>query len=105
VTRVGRLGRDVLIVSGTAGARILGVPLALPLAVLTFIGGFVPIVGAFVAGAIAVLIVLVTILVVQQLEGNVLQPILQSRSLNLHGLGTVALPRGTDGFRLSGRSS
>ncbi|QNK82005.1 AI-2E family transporter [Nakamurella sp. PAMC28650] len=99
------------------GVFILGVPLALPLAVLTFIGGFVPIVGAFVAGAIAVLIALVAkglttalialviILVVQQLEGNVLQPILQSRSLNLHGLGTVALPRGTDGFRLSGRSS
>ncbi len=85
---------DAVLIGG--GVFILGVPLALPLAVLTFIGGFVPIVGAFVAGAIAVLIalvakglttaliVLVIILVVQQLEGNVLQPILQSRSLNLH---------------------
>ena len=85
---------DAVLIGG--GVLILGVPLALPLAVLTFIGGFVPIVGAFVAGAIAVLIALVTkglttalivliiIIVVQQLEGNVLQPILQSRSMNLH---------------------
>lgn len=79
-----------------AGLLILGVPLALPLIVLTFFGGFIPIVGAFVAGAIAVLVALVTkgfttalivliiIIVVQQLEGNVLQPVLQSRSMNLH---------------------
>jgi predicted PurR-regulated permease PerM len=79
------------------GLVILGVPLALPLAVLTFFGGFVPIVGALVAGALSVLIALVTkgvttalivlaiIILVQQIEGNVLQPILQSRSLNLHG--------------------
>lgn len=85
---------DAVLIGG--GVLVLGVPLALPLAVLTFIGGFVPIVGAFVAGAIAVLIALVTkgfttalivlviILLVQQLEGNVLQPILQSRSMNLH---------------------
>jgi predicted PurR-regulated permease PerM len=79
------------------GLVILGVPLALPLAVLTFFGSFVPIVGALVAGALAVLVALVTkgfttalivlaiIIAVQQVEGNVLQPILQSRSLNLHG--------------------
>ncbi|MFR9801050.1 AI-2E family transporter [Pseudonocardia sp. RS010] len=79
------------------GLVILGVPLALPLAVLTFFGGFVPIVGALVAGALSVLVALVTkgfttalivlgiIIAVQQIEGNVLQPILQSRSLNLHG--------------------
>jgi predicted PurR-regulated permease PerM len=78
------------------GLVILGVPLALVLATLTFLGGFIPIVGAFVAGALAVLvalvangpttalIVLVIIIAVQQLEGNVLQPILQSRSMNLH---------------------
>ncbi len=78
------------------GLLILGVPLALPLMVLTFFGGFIPIVGAFVAGAIAVLVALVTkglttalimlviIVAVQQLEGNVLQPVLQSRSMNLH---------------------
>jgi predicted PurR-regulated permease PerM len=68
----------------------------LPLAVLTFFGAFIPIIGAFIAGAFAVLIalvsngwqtaliVLVIVLVVQQLEGNVLQPILQGRGLNLH---------------------
>ncbi|OZC50390.1 AI-2E family transporter [Rhodococcus sp. RS1C4] len=78
------------------GLVILGVPLALVMATLTFLGGFIPIVGAFVAGALAVLvalvangpttalIVLVIIIAVQQLEGNVLQPILQSRSMNLH---------------------
>jgi predicted PurR-regulated permease PerM len=78
------------------GLWILGVPLVLPLSVLTFFGAFIPIIGAFVAGAFAVLIalvsngwqtaliVLVIVLVVQQVEGNVLQPILQGRGLNLH---------------------
>lgn len=78
------------------GLVILGVPLAWALAVLTFLGGFIPIVGAFTAGALAVLvafvsnglttaiIVLVLVIAVQQLEGNVLQPVLQSRSMNLH---------------------
>ena len=79
------------------GLVLLSVPLALPLAVLTFLGGFIPIVGAFVAGALAVLIALVTqglgtavavlvlIVAVQQIEGNVLQPFLQGQSLKLHG--------------------
>ncbi|MBF6214656.1 AI-2E family transporter [Nocardia puris] len=81
-----------------AGLVILGVPLAMVLAVLTFIGGFIPIVGAFVAGALAVLVALVgnglttalivlgIIIAVQQFEGNVLQPILQSRSMQLHAV-------------------
>ncbi|MFE7421434.1 AI-2E family transporter [Rhodococcus sp. NPDC057529] len=81
-----------------AGLVILGVPLAPVLAILTFIGGFIPIVGAFVAGALAVLvalvanglttavIVLIIILVVQQIEGNVLQPVLQSKSMKLHAV-------------------
>ncbi|MDV7357219.1 AI-2E family transporter [Rhodococcus sp. NPDC019627] len=81
-----------------AGLLILGVPLAPVLAILTFIGGFIPIVGAFVAGALAVLvalvanglttavIVLIIILVVQQIEGNVLQPVLQSKSMKLHAV-------------------
>lgn len=79
-----------------AALLIVGVPLAIPLAVLTFFGGFVPIVGAFVVGAVAVLVALVSngvtgaliilgvILVVQQLEGNVLSPWLQSQSMKLH---------------------
>jgi putative heme transporter len=78
------------------GLVIVGVPLAVPLAILTFFGGFVPIVGAFVVGAIAVLVALVSngltgaliilgvILLVQQLEGNVLSPWLQSRAMQLH---------------------
>jgi predicted PurR-regulated permease PerM len=80
------------------GLLVLGVPLAYALAIITFIGGFVPIVGAFVAGGLAVLIALVAngpvtalivlgiILAVQQLEGNVLQPWLQSKSMNLHAV-------------------
>ena len=78
------------------GLVLVGVPLALPLAVLTFFGGFVPIVGAFVVGALAVLVALVSngwvgaliilgvVVAVQQLEGNVLSPWLQSRSMSLH---------------------
>lgn len=78
------------------GLIILDVPLAIPLAVLTFIGGFIPIVGAFATGALAVLVTLVTnsvqdavivliiIVAVQQLEGNVLSPMLQGKSMNLH---------------------
>ncbi len=80
------------------GLVILGVPLAYVLAIVTFVGGFVPIVGAFVAGALAVLIALVSngvvtalivlaiIVAVQQLEGNILQPWLQSKSMNLHAV-------------------
>lgn len=79
-----------------AGLLIIGVPLAVPLALLTFFGGFIPIVGAFVAGVIAVLVALVSngftaalivlglVVAVQQIEGNVLSPWLQSKSMNLH---------------------
>jgi predicted PurR-regulated permease PerM len=78
------------------GLVVLGVPLAAALAVLTFFAGFIPIVGALAAGTLAVLVALVSnglttalivlgiIIVVQQLESNVLQPVLQGRSLNLH---------------------
>ena len=78
------------------GLWIVGVPLVLPLAVLTFVSAFVPIVGALFAGFVAVLIALVSngltdalivlgiIVVVQQLEGNVFQPMVQSRGLGLH---------------------
>jgi putative heme transporter len=94
------------------GLAFLGVPLALPLAVLTFLAGFVPIVGAIVAGALGVLVALVSnglgtalivlalIVAVQQIEGNVLQPILQSRSLNLHS--AVVLLAVTAGSTLYG---
>ncbi len=85
------------------GVWILGVPFALPIAVLTFFGGFVPIVGAFVAGSVAVLValvsngvwtavgVLIIVLIVQQLEGNVMQPILVGRTMNIHAAVTIAV--------------
>ena len=94
---------------------ILGVPLAWALAVITFIAGFIPIVGAFTAGALAVLIalvangfttaiiVLVVIIAVQQLEGNVLQPILQSRAMNLHpGVILLGVAAGSTLFGIIG---
>ncbi|MFK4153924.1 AI-2E family transporter [Streptomyces fungicidicus] len=80
------------------GLWLLNVPLVLPLSVLTFVSAFVPIVGALFAGFVAVLIALVSnglmnallvlgvIVVVQQLEGNVFQPMIQSRGLGLHAV-------------------
>jgi predicted PurR-regulated permease PerM len=94
------------------GLWILGVPLVLPLAVLTFVSAFVPIVGALFAGFVAVLIALVSngltdalivlavIVVVQQLEGNVFQPMIQSRGLGLHA--AVVLLAVTLGGSLAG---
>lgn len=78
------------------GLLLLGVPLWPVLAVITFFAGFIPIIGAFTAGALAVIIalvsngfwnavfVLILIIAVQQLEGNILQPVLQSRAMGLH---------------------
>lgn len=78
------------------GVYLLGVPLALPIAILTFIGGFIPLVGATVAGLVAVgvalasegpyvaLAVLAVVIGVQQLEGNVVQPFVVGRSVKLH---------------------
>lgn len=83
------------------GALILGVPLAVPLAVLVFVGAFVPIVGAFISGAVAVLVALITlgpvkalimlviVIGVQQLESHVLQPFLMGRMVSIHPLGIV----------------
>jgi predicted PurR-regulated permease PerM len=78
------------------GLWILGVPVAFSLAVLIFLGSFVPFVGATLSGLVAVLvafadegwvkalIALGIILGVQFLEGNFLQPIIQSRTVDLH---------------------
>ncbi|MFF3753209.1 AI-2E family transporter [Streptomyces sp. NPDC002018] len=94
------------------GLWLVGVPLVLPLAVLTFVSAFVPIVGALFAGLVAVLIALVSngltdalivlaiIVVVQQLEGNVFQPMIQSRGLGLHA--AVVLLAVTLGGSLAG---
>jgi putative heme transporter len=84
-----------------AALLIVGVPVALPLIVLTFIAAFFPVVGAFLAGAAAVLVALVAngaaaalvilavIVAVQQLEGNVFYPIVVGRKLKLHPVGIL----------------
>jgi putative heme transporter len=84
-----------------AALLIVGVPVAMPLIVLTFLAAFFPIVGAFVAGAAAVLVALVAnglvaalvilavIVAVQQLEGNVFYPIVVGRKLKLHPVGIL----------------
>jgi putative heme transporter len=90
------------------GIYFLGVPLAMPLAVLVFLFAFVPIVGALVSGALAVLVAFVTngllvgllalgvVLLVQQIEGNVLQPFILGRLVRVHPLGVVlAVTAGT----------
>lgn len=80
---------------------VLGVPLVLPLAVLTFLGGFFPLVGATLAGLVAALVALVdggftvallvvaATIAVQQIEGNLLQPLILERAVRLHPLVTV----------------
>lgn len=84
------------------GLVLLGVPLAIPLALLVFFGGLFPIVGAFTAGALAVLValahggpglaiaVLVLNVAVQQLEGNLLEPLIVGRATQLHPLLVLA---------------
>jgi predicted PurR-regulated permease PerM len=92
---------------GTA-LLVLGVPLAIPLAIIVFIGAFVPIVGATVAGILAALvalvangpvvalIVVIVVIAVNQLEGNLLQPVVMGKSLQLHALVILlALTAGT----------
>ena len=90
------------------GLLILQVPLAIPLAVLVFLLAFIPIVGATLAGILAALVALVAngwvnalfvvgvVVLVNQLEGNFLQPFLMGRSMKLHAFVIlVALTVGT----------
>jgi len=83
------------------GLVLLGVPLALPLAALVFIGAFIPIIGSFIAGTVAVLVALVSngfvtalitlgvVLLVMQLEGHVFSPLLLGRAVRIHPLAVV----------------
>lgn len=83
------------------GLAILGVPLALPLAAVVFIGAFIPIIGAFTSGLLAVLVALVSngpitalavlalIVVVMQVEGHLLQPLLLGRAVKVHPLAVI----------------
>jgi predicted PurR-regulated permease PerM len=83
------------------GLVVLGVPLAIPLAVIVFIASFVPLVGAVASGALAVVVALVTegpvealivlgvVLLVQQIEGHILQPFILGRMVRVHPLAVV----------------
>lgn len=82
-------------------AWILDVPFVLAIGVLVFLGAFVPMIGATLAGGVAVLVALVDqgpvtallmllgVIVVQQIEGNVLQPFLMGRFVAIHPLGII----------------
>ena len=83
------------------GAAILGVPLAIPLGVLVFLGSFIPVIGALLSGAVAVLLALVAlgpvqalimigiVLLVQQLESHILQPLIMGKAVSLHPLAVI----------------
>ncbi len=83
------------------GLALLRIPLALPMAALVFLGAFIPVIGAILSGALAVLIALVThgpvsalaviglLIAVGQLEGHVLQPLIMGRAVALHPLAVV----------------
>ncbi|HEX5142357.1 MAG TPA: AI-2E family transporter [Mycobacterium sp.] len=83
------------------GLAIMGVPLALPLASLVFLGAFIPLVGAVITGFLAVVVALLAkgfiyalitlglILAVQQLEAHVLQPLVMGRAVSVHPLAVV----------------
>lgn len=83
------------------GAFFLGLPLVIPIAVLVFLGSFIPIVGAVLTGALAVfvalvfngfwpaVIMLIIVLGVQQLEGHVLQPFIMGTAVKVHPLAVV----------------
>ncbi|MDX6351262.1 MAG: putative heme transporter [Streptomyces sp.] len=83
------------------GIFFLGVPMAVPLAVIIFLAAFVPLVGAVASGVIAVIVALVTegpvvallvlavVLAVQQIEGHILQPFILGRAVRVHPLGVI----------------
>jgi predicted PurR-regulated permease PerM len=84
-----------------AGLAIMGIPLALPLASLVFLGAFVPLIGAVITGFLAVIVALLAkgfvyalitlglIIAVQQLEAHVLQPLVMGRAVSIHPLAVV----------------
>ena len=84
-----------------AGAFFLGLPLVLPIAVAVFLGSFVPFIGATVTGGFAVLvalvfegpavalIMLIIVIVVQQIEGQIVQPLIMGAAVKVHPLAVV----------------
>jgi predicted PurR-regulated permease PerM len=83
------------------GAFFLGLPLVIPISVLVFLGSFIPVVGAVVTGALAVFVALIyngwvtavimlgIVLLVQQIEGHVLQPLIMGTAVKVHPLAVV----------------
>jgi putative heme transporter len=83
------------------GLAIMGIPLALPLASLVFLGAFIPLVGAVVAGFLAVVVALLAkgvvyalitlglLVAVNQLEAHLLQPLVMGRAVSIHPLAVV----------------
>src|SRR5829696_6990974 len=83
------------------GLAVLGVPLVIPLSALVFLGAFIPIIGSFLAGSVAVLVALVAVgpikalialavvVLVMQVEGHILQPLLLGRAVHVHPLAVV----------------
>jgi predicted PurR-regulated permease PerM len=83
------------------GLAIMGIPLALPLASLVFLGAFIPLVGAVIAGFLAVIVALLAkgivyalitlglLIVVNQLEAHLLQPLVMGRAVSIHPLAVV----------------
>lgn len=83
------------------GAALLGVPMAVPIGIMVFLGSFIPIVGAIVTGIIAVFIALVyngpvvalillgVVLLVHQVEGHVFQPLIMGTAVKVHPLAVV----------------
>ncbi len=83
------------------GAAVLDVPFVLAIGVLVFLGAFVPMIGATIAGSVAILVALVdqgpwtallmlaVVIGVQQLEGHILQPFLLGRWVSVHPLGVI----------------
>lgn len=84
-----------------AGLAVMGVPLALPLASIVFLGAFIPLIGALVSGLLAVVVALLAkgivyaaltlglLIVVNQLEAHVLQPLVMGRAVSIHPLAVV----------------
>ncbi len=104
---LGAYARTQVLVAGVdavgigLGALILGLPFVVPLTLLVFLSSFIPIVGAVVSGAVAVLVALVVkgpimalvmlgiVLLVQQLESHILQPFLMGHAVSLHPLAVI----------------
>lgn len=84
-----------------AGLAIMGIPLALPLASVVFLGAFIPLVGALISGLVAVVVALLAkgvvyalitlgvLIAVNQMEAHLLQPLVMGRAVSIHPLGVV----------------